>query len=108
MIKQQITELTKKLNYHAYRYYVLDDPEIPDTDYDKLFVQLQKLEHQYPQFTLSDSPTQRVGGKTLSEFKQVKHFLPMLSLSNAFSEQDIIDFDQRIQGFLYIIFFDHR
>jgi DNA ligase (NAD+) len=100
MIKQQIIELTKKLNYHAYRYYVLDDPEIPDIDYDKLFVQLEKLEHQYPQFILSDSPTQRVGGKTLSEFKQIKHYLPMLSLSNAFSGQDMIDFDQRIQGFL--------
>ncbi|MFK5895219.1 MAG: NAD-dependent DNA ligase LigA [Pseudomonadota bacterium] len=100
MIQQQILELTEKLNDHAYRYYVLDEPEIPDADYDKLFAQLQKLEQKYPQLIVAGSPTQRVGDTPLSEFKQIKHYLPMLSLNNAFSQQDIIDFDQRIQGFL--------
>ena len=100
MIQKKIIELTQKLNVYAYQYYVLDAPEIPDIDYDKLYLQLQKLELQYPQYVLADSPTQRVGGSPLSEFHQVKHHIPMLSLSNAFSKQDIIDFDQRIQGFL--------
>ncbi len=99
-IKEQILELSKKLNYHSYRYYVLDDPELPDSDYDQLFRQLERLEKDNPNYILPDSPTQRVGGSPLSEFMQVTHKLPMLSLNNAFSKQDLMDFDQRIQGFV--------
>jgi len=100
MIQKKIIELTNKLTTYAYQYYVLDNPEIPDADYDKFYQQLEKLESQYPQYALADSPTKRVGGSPLSEFQQVNHHIPMLSLSNAFSKQDIENFDQRIQGFL--------
>ncbi|MFK5983856.1 MAG: NAD-dependent DNA ligase LigA [Pseudomonadota bacterium] len=99
-IAEKISNLTKKLNYHSYRYYVLDDPDLPDHDYDVLFSQLETLEQQNPSLILADSPTQRVGDKPLTEFKQITHQLPMLSLNNAFSEQDLLEFDQRVQGFL--------
>lgn len=95
--EQEILSLKEQLNYHAQRYYVLDDPEIPDAEYDKLFRRLETLEQQYPELVTLDSPTQRVGGKVLDHFKQVVHELPMLSLSNAFSEDEVFDFAQRIE-----------
>ena len=95
--EQEILSLKEQLNYHAQRYYVLDDPEIPDAEYDKLFRRLETLEQQYPELVTLDSPTQRVGGKVLDHFKQVIHELPMLSLSNAFSEDEVFDFAQRIE-----------
>ena len=99
-IQQQINTLKEQLNYHAHRYYVLDDPEIPDAEYDRLFRRLETLEQQRPDLVTLDSPTQRVGGQNLEHFKQVSHQIPMLSLSNAFNEQEIFDFAQRIDDLL--------
>ncbi len=99
-VRDQINILKEQLNYHAHRYYLLDDPEIPDAEYDRLFRRLETLEQQYPDLATLDSPTQRVGGQILEHFKQVAHQIPMLSLSNAFSEQEIFDFAQRIDDLL--------
>ena len=100
LIKNEIEQLKQSLNYHSHRYYVLDDPEIPDSDYDKLFRQLESLEAQYPELISLDSPTQRVGGAVLEHFQQVRHQIPMLSLSNAFSSDEIKDFSQRMDELL--------
>lgn len=86
--QQQIQQLVKQLNQYAYEYYTLDQPSIPDSEYDKLYRQLEELEQQYPAFRLPESPTQRVGGAILDSFKTVQHTIPMLSLNNAFSPQD--------------------
>ena len=96
VIKETVKVLHEKLHYHNHRYYVLDDPEIPDSEYDKLFQELQKLEETYPELLSQDSPTQRVGAKPLDEFSQVKHLIPMLSLSNAFSDDEVIAFEKRL------------
>ncbi len=95
-----INQLKKTLNYHSHRYFVLDAPEIPDAEYDKLFSNLEALEIKYPQYATLDSPTQRVGGEVLQNFKQVQHQLPMLSLSNAFSTDEIEDFSKRMDDLL--------
>lgn len=99
-ILNEIKQLKESLNYHSHRYYVLDDSEIPDSEYDKLFRQLELLEKQYPEHITLDSPTQRVGGEVLENFQQVQHQIPMLSLSNAFSSDEIKDFSQRMNDFL--------
>ncbi|MCP3853002.1 MAG: NAD-dependent DNA ligase LigA [Gammaproteobacteria bacterium] len=95
-LKEQVQHLHDTLNYHSHRYYVQDDPEIPDVEYDKLFRQLEVLEAQHPELITLDSPTQRVGGKVLDNFKQITHQMPMLSLSNAFSSDEIQEFSQRL------------
>lgn len=96
-IKKQIESLREQINYHNYRYYVLDDPEIPDAEYDRLLRELQALEEAHPQLITSDSPTQRVGAEPLKAFGEVRHQVPMLSLANAFSEQEMEDFDRRVR-----------
>jgi DNA ligase (NAD+) len=88
--------LKKELTRHSIAYYVLDAPTIPDAEYDKLFNELVYLEAQHPELVTSDSPTQRVGGAPLPAFSQVTHVVPMLSLNNGFSEEDIIAFDKRV------------
>lgn len=93
--KQRIEKLRDEINLHNYRYYVLDAPEIPDSEYDRLLRELQKLEQIYPELITSDSPTQRVGATPLTEFQEVKHQVPMLSLGNAFSDQELTDFNKR-------------
>lgn len=93
----RITYLREKLNHHNHQYYVLDDPEISDAEYDRLFQELQLLEKQHPEFITADSPTQRVGGAALSEFTQITHAAPMLSLENVFSVKELIAFNDRIQ-----------
>jgi len=95
-IQDQAQELRQQLNYHNYRYYVLDEPQIPDAEYDRILQQLQQLEKQYPPLITPDSPTQRVGAEPLSAFEQVRHEVPMLSLDNAFSEEDLLDFNRRV------------
>lgn len=95
-VQEQIEALRTQIRYHNHRYYVLDDPKIPDAEYDRLFRALQALETEYPEFIRSDSPTQRVGGEPLTEFGSVRHELPMLSLANAFSEAELEAFDRRI------------
>src|SRR5712692_7222957 len=96
-VDARIKELRRQINYHNYRYNVLDDPEIPDAEYDRLFKELQALEQTHPDLITPDSPTQRVGASPRAEFAQVMHELPMLSLSNAFSDQEIVDFDRRMR-----------
>jgi len=88
--------LRGELNRHSHAYYVQDQPTIPDAEYDKLFLELQTLESAHPSLISSDSPTMRVGGDPLSQFEQVTHSVPMLSLGNGFSEEDIVAFDRRV------------
>ena len=95
-IAARVKQLRAKLDQHNYSYYVLDRPTIPDADYDRLFRELLELEQQYPQLVTSESPTQRVGAAPLSEFAQVTHHTPMLSLNNAFEDAEVIAFDKRV------------
>ncbi|HEY5603013.1 MAG TPA: NAD-dependent DNA ligase LigA [Gammaproteobacteria bacterium] len=95
-IVERVNELRQQINYHNYRYYVLDNPEIPDAEFDKLFRELQSLEQQFPELVTPDSPTQRVGAAPLKEFGEVRHAIPMLSLANAFSEEELQGFGKRI------------
>jgi len=94
--RQRVTWLRDQLNRHAHAYYVLDQPTIPDAEYDTLFAELQQLETRYPDWITPDSPTQRVGGAPLPEFTQVQHDVPMLSINNGFAGEDIRAFDRRV------------
>lgn len=94
--QKRIAELREELNRHNYLYYVLDQPEISDAEYDRLYRELQALEEQYPELITPDSPTQRVGGAPAEGFRRVRHRVPLLSLNNAFNEQELRDFNQRI------------
>ncbi|MDZ7344480.1 MAG: NAD-dependent DNA ligase LigA [candidate division KSB1 bacterium] len=100
--RAEVEKLRKELNYHSYRYYVLDDPEISDAEYDRLFRRLQELEEQFPELVTPDSPTQRVGAAPLEEFETVNHTIPMVSLDNAFDDGEMRDFDQRLRKLLGI------
>ncbi len=95
--KKRILDLTETINEHNYRYYVLAKPVISDFDFDMLLEELTKLEQQYPEFVQPDSPTKRVGGDITKEFVQRQHKYPMLSLSNTYSEGELIDFDRRVK-----------
>jgi len=95
--KVRYEKIKDELNKHAHQYYVLDAPLIPDSEYDRLMKQLQAIERDHPDWMSEDSPSQRVGGKALKEFMQVQHELPMLSLDNAFTTEDLLAFDQRIK-----------
>ncbi|HEX2086059.1 MAG TPA: NAD-dependent DNA ligase LigA, partial [Solirubrobacteraceae bacterium] len=88
-VRRRVKELREQLEHHARRYYVLDDPEIGDDEYDALFLELQRLEEQYPELATPDSPTKRVGSEPVSELKKVRHELPMLSLANARSAEEL-------------------
>ena len=88
--------LRDEINQHNYRYYALDDPSVPDAEYDRLMKQLRALEADHPELITEDSPTQRVGSQPLESFSQITHEVPMLSLDNAFSEEDLKDFNQRV------------
>ncbi|EMS80093.1 NAD-dependent DNA ligase LigA [Desulfotignum phosphitoxidans] len=96
-IKAQVRQLQKLLNDHNYYYHVLDDPKISDAEYDRLMQELIHLETAYPDLVTPDSPTRRIGGAPLPAFEHAEHTVPMLSLDNAFSHQDILDFHARIQ-----------
>lgn len=93
----QVSTLSALLHRYAYEYYVLDMPSVPDAEYDRLFAELQAIEKAHPEWVRSDSPTQRVGGAPLPEFEQVTHTVPMLSLNNAFEDEDIAAFDRRVR-----------
>lgn len=93
--KERVEKLREEINHHNYLYYVLDTPEIPDSEYDRLLRELQALEEKYPELITSDSPTQRVGAQPLSAFAEIRHLQPMLSLNNAFDEQEVMDFNRR-------------
>ncbi|MEN8821287.1 MAG: NAD-dependent DNA ligase LigA, partial [Abyssibacter sp.] len=92
---QRIAALRTELHAHAHRYYVLDEPSIPDADYDRLYRELEALEAEHPELITPDSPTQRVGAPPDQAFAPIAHRVPMLSLSNAFGEQEVLDFDRR-------------
>ena len=95
--KKRIEQLTRELQQHNHNYYVLAKPTISDYDFDQLLKELEKLEEQYPEFKLPDSPTLRVGGDITKDFRTVKHRYPMLSLSNSYSESEISDFIKRVE-----------
>lgn len=99
-IKKQIDALRKKLNYHNYRYYVLDDPVISDEEYDLMMLELKQLEKENPEFFDPNSPTVRVGGNVISKFEKIEHKIPMLSLEDGFSNNEIIEFDRRVKRVL--------
>ena len=99
-IESRIRALREQIDYHNYRYYVLDDPEIPDSEYDRLMRELQDLEAAHPELITPDSPTQRVGAQPLKEFQEVRHKVPMLSLGNAFSDAEMAEFDERVRKLL--------
>ena len=96
-LQQQIDKLRQDLRRYEYEYHVLDNPTIPDAEYDRLFHQLKALEAEHPELIIADSPTQRVGAKPLSGFAQIRHEIPMLSLDNAFSDEEFYAFVKRIE-----------
>ena len=96
-VLREYEHLKDALNQHNHRYYVLDDPSVPDSEYDRQMRALQAIEAQYPELLSEDSPSQRVGGKALESFTQVRHTVAMLSLENAFSDLELEDFDRRIK-----------
>lgn len=102
-IRKRVEELRKEIEYHNYRYYVLNDPIISDAEYDALMRELEELERQYPELITPNSPTQRVGAPPLEEFGTVEHRVPMLSLSNAFNEEEVREFDRRVKRFLGVV-----
>src|SRR5881398_4124115 len=95
-IDQRLESLREKIRQHEYRYYVLDDPEISDAEFDRLMNQLKKLEAEQPELITTDSPTQRVGGKPREGFVKVAHSAPMLSLDNAYGEDELRDWERRV------------
>ena len=96
-IEQKLTELRTTLRHHEYLYHVMDTPEIPDAEYDRLMHELRELEAQHPDLITPDSPTQRVGAAPLASFSQVRHEVPMLSLDNVFDEESFLAFNKRVQ-----------
>ena len=96
-VKNRVLELTKILNEANYKYYVLDDPTITDQEYDKYLRELEELEEKYPQFSYDNSPTKRVGGEVIDSFNKVNHVIPMMSLSDVFSESEVVGFDEKIK-----------
>ena len=95
-VRVEYEQLKDELNQHNHRYYVLDEPTVPDSEYDRSMRRLQELEQQHPELLSDDSPSQRVGGAALPSFSQVSHDVPMLSLDNAFNEEELEAFDRRI------------
>jgi len=96
-VRQRVEQLRADIERHNYRYHVLDDPEIPDSTFDRMVRELRELEAEHPELVTPDSPTQRVGGAPVEAFAQVRHRVPMLSLDNAFSSDEVIAFDRRIR-----------
>lgn len=96
-LSERAAQLREQVEHHAYRYYVLDDPEIGDSEYDRLFRELQEIEEQHPALRTPDSPTARVGGPPVVGFTQYRHRIPMLSLENAFSKEELRSFDERVR-----------
>src|SRR5215469_15773927 len=95
-VTSQIESLREQIRHHEYRYYVLDDPEISDAEFDRLMNELKKVEAEHPELITPDSPTQRVGGKPREGFVKAPHLVPMLSLDNAYSEEELRDWERRV------------
>src|SRR3990170_3650149 len=96
-LRRRVLQLRAEIEHHDYRYHVLDDPQIPDAQYDRLMAELRGLELEHPELVVPESPTQRVGGKLVAEFAEVRHRIPMLSFDNAFTREDVEAFDRRIR-----------
>ncbi|MGQ0429273.1 MAG: NAD-dependent DNA ligase LigA [Gammaproteobacteria bacterium] len=96
-VRQRVERLRAQIEHHNYRYHVLDDPEIPDAEYDRMIVELRALEREHPGLVTPASPTQRVGGQPVGGFAEVRHRTPMLSLDNAFSREEVVAFDRRVR-----------
>ena len=94
--RQEMKELRDTLNAHGYRYYVLDEPTISDFEYDRMLRRLEDLEAEHPEEITADSPTQRVGGQTLSEFQQVRHAVPLESLQDVFNDDEVCRFLEKV------------
>src|ERR1700726_3061426 len=99
-LEKKIEALREKIRHHEYLYYVLDQPEISDADFDKVMRQLKDAEAEHPELITTDSPTQRVGGKPREGFVKVPHSSPMLSLDNALNEGELREFDRRVRDLL--------
>src|SRR5215831_3644270 len=99
-LETEAESLREQINHHNYRYYVLDDPEITDAEYDQLMRRLEALEQAHPEIRTPDSPTQRVGAAPSQEFGVVRHRRMMLSLGNAMNADEMLEFDRRIKRFL--------
>ncbi len=99
-VSQQMEDLRRLIIYHEWRYYILNDPVVSDFEYDQLYKQLEKLEETHPELVTADSPTQRVSADLNSEFPEVAHLTPMLSLANSYNEEDLFDFDGQIKRLL--------
>ncbi|QUF66154.1 NAD-dependent DNA ligase LigA [Bacillus atrophaeus] len=95
--KRRAEDLRSTINQYSYEYYTLDEPSVPDSEYDKLMQELLDLEEEHPDLRTPDSPTQRVGGAVIDAFQKVRHGTPMLSLGNAFNAEDLRDFDRRVR-----------
>src|SRR5699024_9092925 len=95
-VKEKMNKIIEKLNKYAYEYYVLDEPSVPDAEYDRLFHELLQLETDYPDLVDKHSPTKRVGAEPLDNFEKVEHEVPMLSLSNSFDAVELRDFHRRV------------
>lgn len=95
--KKKLESLREVLAQYNYEYHVLDKPSVPDAEYDQKMQELKQIEEQYPHLITPDSPSQRVGGEPLEGFQKVTHRVPMLSLGNAFNEEDLKDFDRRVR-----------
>ncbi len=106
-VRKRVEALRKEIDYHNYRYYVLDAPVIPDAEYDRLMRELQELEAKYPELITPDSPTQRVGAPPAEAFAQVRHEIPMLSLDNVFDEAGFRDWDRRVREGLQVAQVDY-
>ncbi len=102
-IKKEIDKFRQEIDYHNYKYYVEDNPVLSDAEYDRLMRRLSALEEEYPQFITPDSPTQRVGAKPAKEFASVRHLTPMLSLANAFDNEELLAFDKRVKKILELV-----
>ena len=101
-IKLQHDKLKALVAKYNHEYYVLDSPSVPDQEYDRLFQELQAIEQENPQLDINDSPTQRVGAPPSKQFNKINHAIPMLSLDNAFSEEDLINFEKKLLVILKI------
>ncbi|MBO8137187.1 MAG: NAD-dependent DNA ligase LigA [Desulfotomaculum sp.] len=99
-VRREVEKLRREIEEHNYNYYVLDNPTIPDEQYDQMLRRLIELEEKYPELKTLDSPTQRVGGQVQEGFEPVKHLVPMLSLDNAFNEEELRDFDRRVRSII--------
>src|SRR6266849_11019302 len=100
VLESEAEKLREQINHHNYRYYVLDDPEISDAEYDVLMRRLEALEREHPELLTPDSPTQRVGAAPSEKFATVRHRRPMLSLANAMDAEEMLEFDRRIKRFI--------